>query len=155
MRDNRFDWGTMLLATGIATLATTVVVSVLSKKETGSAASGLNATSHIFWGDEAAEHDETSLKHTASGAVLNASAMAGWALVQELALGSWSRKGSKGRAAVSGLLTAAVAYVVDYFVVPKRFTPGFEKRLSKSSLAMTYTVLALSLAAGPALRSND
>ena len=61
MRDDRFDWGTMLLATGIATLATTVVVSVLSKKETGSAASGLNATSHILWGEEAAQHDETDL----------------------------------------------------------------------------------------------
>ncbi|WP_277813122.1 hypothetical protein [Aromatoleum aromaticum] len=36
-------------------------------------------------------------------------------------------------------------------MVPKRFTPGYEKRLSGQSLALIYGALALGLAAGALL----
>jgi hypothetical protein len=51
------------------------------------------------------------------------------------------------RAVTAGVATSALAYVVDYHVVPDRFTPGFEKRLPDRSLGLIYTVLALGLAA--------
>jgi hypothetical protein len=37
--------------------------------------------------------------------------------------------------------------VTDYYLVPKRLTPGFEKRLSGKSLATVYALLAIGLAA--------
>jgi hypothetical protein len=144
-------WSSILITAGIATAATTAVVAFLGKRETGSAAAPLNATSHIAWGEEAATHDEVDAKHTGTGVVLNASAMLAWAAVQDLVLGSWVRRGSRGRALVAGAATAAAAYVTDYFLVPKRFTPGFEKRLSKPALGVIYTALAASLAAGAAI----
>jgi len=49
-------------------------------------------------------------------------------------------------AAAGGAAVAAGAYVTDYYLVPKRFTPGFEKRLSGQSLALVYGALALGLA---------
>jgi hypothetical protein len=55
------------------------------------------------------------------------------------------------RAVVSGTLAAAAvssaAYVTDYYVVPRRLTPGFELRLPGSALALIYAALALGLSA--------
>ncbi|CAI07401.1 hypothetical protein ebA2309 [Aromatoleum aromaticum EbN1] len=55
------------------------------------------------------------------------------------------------RRSARGAAVAAGAYVTDYYLVPKRFTPGYEKRLSGQSLALIYGALALGLAAGALL----
>ncbi|CAN5638135.1 hypothetical protein BH11ARM2_BH11ARM2_38510 [soil metagenome] len=137
------------LGTGaLAAVGTTATVTALGKRETGSSAAAINATSHIVWGDEAAEQDEVSKKYTLTGAVLNVMAVVGWAAVQEAALGRWVRKGSTARALASGTAISALAYATDYYVVPKRFTPGFEKRISQESLVAMYAVLAICLAVG-------
>ena len=46
-----------------------------------------------------------------------------------------------------GAATSAIAYVVDYHVVPRRLTPGFELRLPGAALAGIYAAMALGLAA--------
>lgn len=130
------------------TLATTALTAWLGKRETGSAAAPFNATSHIVHGDEAALHDEPSAKYTLTGLLLNAAAMAAWSGVQEVAFGRWARKGTPARALASGAATSAIAYVTDYYIVPKRLTPGLEKRFSKQAMLVTYVGLALALAAG-------
>ncbi len=137
-----------LLAATLATVGTTVAALVLGERENGDPAAPLNATSHIVWGDEAASQDGFSTEYTLVGAALNATAMVGWAALQELFVGRWARRGSPARAAVAGAATSAVAYATDYHVVPERLTPGFEKRLSPASLALMYGVLALTLAVG-------
>jgi hypothetical protein len=43
---------------------------------------------------------------------------------------------------------AAIAAAVDYGMVPKRLTPGWEDVLSKRSIAVTYVALAAGLALG-------
>lgn len=81
-------------------------------------------------------------------------AMYAWSAVLEGVFGPWVRRADESggsplaRAAVAGATVSALAYVTDYYVVPKRFTPGIEKRLSPMALATTYGVLAASLAAG-------
>ncbi|RYG36260.1 hypothetical protein EON81_10350 [bacterium] len=137
------------LTTGLLSAATTtVVLTALAKRETGRSAVAMNSVSHIVWGDEAAEQEEVSAQYTLVGAVLNTGATVGWAMVQEILLGEWARRGSPARALASGAATSALAYVTDYHVVPPRLTPGVEKRLSKSARVAMYAVLALSLAAG-------
>lgn len=86
-------------------------------------------------------------KHTLAGAGINAASVTMWAGVHELLFGKWARKGP-AEAIVSGAAVSALAYAVDYHVVPKRLTPGFEKKLSPQGLFTTYAVLALSFAAG-------
>lgn len=140
-------------AANIATAATTAVSSWWGKKENGSVAAPLNATSHIFWGDKAAKHDGLDTRHTLVGAGLNAGAMYAWSGVMELVFGKWVRRAhgatdAIARALLAGTSVSAVAYVTDYYVVPKRLTPGFEKRLSGTALATIYGTLALALAAG-------
>ncbi|MGV3615436.1 MAG: hypothetical protein ACO1SV_08905 [Fimbriimonas sp.] len=137
-----------VVTTLASTATTTALTAWLGKKETGSAAAPFNATSHIVHGEEAVRHNEVSAKYTLTGVILNAAAMLAWSGVQEFAFGRWARKGTVERAVVSGAATSALAYVTDYHVVPKRLTPGFEKRLSNKALFVTYVGLALALAAG-------
>jgi hypothetical protein len=137
-----------LYTAGVATLATTLTSIAVGRRDTGHGAAPLNATSHIVWGDGAAAHDRFDVKHTVVGAALNAGAMLAWAAVQEALLGRWARRGGVARAAAGGVATAALAYVTDYHVVPRRLTPGFEMRLSGDGMAAMYASLALALAAG-------
>jgi hypothetical protein len=67
-----------------------------------------------------------------------------WALCYEI-LGRRKTR-SRVRALRDGALVSAVAYAVDYHVVPRRFTPGFELRLPAKALAAVYASLALGLA---------
>ncbi len=151
----------VMRAANVATIATTVITSVLGKKETGGAAAPMNATSYASWSNGAASKGSVDAKHTAAGAAATAGAMYAWSAVLEGVFGRWVRRaddvgGTVGRAALAGATVSALAYVTDHFVMPK---PGasFEKRLSPAALAVTYGVLAASLAVGAvwASRSAD
>jgi hypothetical protein len=147
-------WIKDTLTTGaVATASTTAAVAVLGNIEGGSATAPINAVSHILWGDSAATKEQFDARHTLAGAGINAVAVTGWAGLHQLFM---PRKGraSVQRAVLAGVVTAAVAYVTDYHVVPNRFTPGFEKRLSSSALFGVYATLALSLAAGSLCRKR-
>src|SRR5688572_21666197 len=112
-------------ATGMAaTVGTTLMTAAVGQAETGNAVAPLNAISHIAWGEEAASHDDLSMKYTASGVGLNAAAMAGWAGIYEMLFGRLVDREDVIGALIGGATVSAAAYVIDYYVVPKRFTPG-------------------------------
>ena len=137
----------VVLSSAATSFATTAAVALLSKRDTGRPAAGINAISHIAWGDEAGKHDDVDVKHTVVGALLNVGAMVSWALVGELL----PRPRTLLGAARNGVLVSGLAYVTDYYIVPRRLNPGFEQRLSKRSLFETYAVLAGSYALSAAL----
>lgn len=140
------DWFTRTLGTaGPASAVTAAAVAMCGRAEDGSALAPLNAVSHILWGDEAAEHEEADVEHTAAGVALNTAAITSWAGVYELAFGRSARRGNIAAAMIGGIAVSGLAYVVDYYVVPKRLTPGFEKRLSAKSMFAAYAALAVSL----------
>lgn len=132
-------------------LGIAAATALAGKRETGSAAAPLNATSHIVWGDKAALQDAPSLKYTLTGFVLNHASAIFWAAVYEKFLGADSARSSPYasllRPLIGGAVVSAGAYLTDYYLVPKRLTPGFEKRLSGKSLATVYALLAIGLAA--------
>jgi len=51
--------------------------------------------------------------------------------------------------------TAAIAYFTDYYVVSKRFQPGFEAYLSPASMFAVYAALAAGIALGAVLTGFD
>lgn len=137
------------LQTGaVAAAATTVATAVCGELEDGNAVAPINAVSHIAWGDEAAAHSEVSGKYTATGLALNAAAVTSWAGVFELCFGQAVDRKEIGKALIGGAAISALAFVTDYYLVPRRVTPGFEKRLNNHSLLGIYSTLALSLAFG-------
>ena len=161
MEKTRSILGSALESGTVAGLAAAAVASVAGKCETGSYAAPLNATSHIVWGEEAAQKDRPSLKYTLTGFLLNHGSGIFWASFYERLFGRHSGRLSRSRLPSSvsedpmplikpilgGTAVAAAAYVIDYHLIPKRFTPGFEKRLSGKSLAAIFGALAIGMAA--------
>jgi hypothetical protein len=129
----------------VATAATTAAVALCGELEDGRAIAPINAVSHILWGDEAARDSRVSTKYTVTGLVLNGAAVTSWAIVRELLFCRRQHRTTLANALAEGAAVSGLAYVTDYYLVPKRFTPGFEKRLSNKSLAGIYSVLAVSL----------
>jgi hypothetical protein len=128
----------VLISGALAGTAAAIAVSLAGRREVGAYAAPLNATSHIVWGDAAARRNELSAKYTGTGTLLHYGAALFWAALYELL---------PGRAPVRAAITAATAYVVDYHVVPRRLTPGFELRVSAGALAAVYGALALGFCA--------
>jgi hypothetical protein len=154
------DWTTSLqrgLVGGAASsIVSTAALALLGRTEAGSAFAPTNAVSHWVWGDEAAEHDGFSLKYTITGYAIHHLSSTFWAvLFEKLAGEKLDRKDLRVTLATSAA-TSALSCFVDYKLTPARLTPGFEKRLSKKSLAGVYAAFAVGMALGAiALRRND
>jgi hypothetical protein len=138
-----------LLAGAAAAASTTATLAWIGARRDRTPYAPFNAVSHIAWGGEAAWHTEPSIKYTLTGALLNAAAVMSWAGIFEGLLRA--RRPSVASTVTAGVATTALAYVVDYHVVPRRLTPGFELRLPTRSLLPIYGSLAGGLIAGALL----
>lgn len=130
------------------------VTAICGEIEGSNGIAPINAVSHIVWGERAARQNAASWQYTVVGSVLNAAAVTSWAAVHELVCENFGRKRNASTSILAGASVAALAWFTDYYVVPKRLTPGFEKRLSDRSLLAIYSTLALSLAAGRMAQSD-
>ncbi len=130
------------LADGAALSATTVLAMMAaSQSECGSPWAAINPTCHILDGDGENYPDTYSGKDSLRGLALCSSAMFAWAGIHNFLFGR-----VRGPLAVAaGGATAALAYIVDYHVVPPRYTPGLEQKISAKSIAWIYVVLGLTL----------
>lgn len=138
-----------VIGTGVAAaLGTSAAVAACGQWERGDPIGPLNAVSHIAWGEEAFGTNEVDIKHTLAGLGLNAAAVMSWAVIHELLVGEQADRGNVVSCLIGGFAVSALAYVTDYYIVPRRFTPGFEEKLSGGSLCLIYNALALSLALG-------
>jgi hypothetical protein len=138
-------WGETLqdaLVTGsIVCVATVAAAAFRGMTDSGSAVAPINATSHVVYGAEAGDVVVPDLKHTLPGLAINAGASVFWATLYERLFG----RAVVGRSLLGGGVVAALAYFVDYHLMPKRLTPGWEERVSVRSLAMIFGAMALSL----------
>lgn len=75
--------GRTLVSGAAAGIATTVTALMAGKREAGSYAAPLNATSHPAWGEAAARQDKASLKFTGMGLLFNSAAAMFWAGLYE------------------------------------------------------------------------
>lgn len=145
MNTGRHELTDALISGTIAGVATALTATALGEKERSSPAQPLNATSHILFGDEAARQKRPSLKYTGTGFLLNHAATIMWAAVYEELFGQAADSRQVGKALAGGAAVAGLAYLTDYFLIPERFTPGYEKPLSGGALATIFGALALSL----------
>jgi hypothetical protein len=126
----------------VASLMCTAVVSALGRRGTGTAFSATNATSHWIWGTPARFARRGSLRHTVVGYAIHHASSVWWALLFERV--TRESRGSGAIAARAGAV-ATLAYVVDYHVVPKRLTPGFESHLRARDMLAGYAAFAAGL----------
>jgi len=142
------NWTNFLIGTlivgAVATVASTVAVVAATAKERKTPYAGVQAVSHIAYGEKAIGQDNYRPQYFWTGFGLNTGAMLGWAAVFEggRRLLGWNEPSSIGLLAVG---VTVLAYVVDFHVVPKRLTPGFERVVSQPTLLAIYGILATSI----------
>jgi hypothetical protein len=125
------------------------------RRQAGSAAAPVNAVSHWYWGDEAFEHRELDISHTAIGYLTHHGAAVFWASLYAALAHHQPQTRTIPGVLKGALATSAIACFVDYQLTPKRLVPGYEQHLSRSALAVVYAAFAAGLAAGAfACRGN-
>ena len=130
-----------------------LAVAAVGQLENGDAVVPLNAVSHIAWGDESFEQSEISLKYTGAGLALNQVSVASWALLHEWIFGKARDQGKWQISLAGGFLVSPLAYLVDFKLVPDRYKPGFERKLSSGGLLAIYLLLSLALGWGKTKKS--
>jgi hypothetical protein len=131
----------------IAAAITTATLAGLAKARRKGVLQPTNSTSHWLHGDGAGQVSKADLAHTGVGYATHHASAVFWALPFEAWLAArpaGSAAGIFGRAAA----VAGIAALVDYALVPKRLTPGWEEVLPPRDIAAVYGALALGLAIG-------
>ncbi|MEJ1158717.1 hypothetical protein [Prosthecomicrobium sp. N25] len=151
---NLVDLGLRTAVTGtLASLTSAAAAAQLARSEGAGALQPTNSTSHWLNGDGAGRIREADLAHTGVGAATHFGSGMFWAAIFEAWRGARPPR-SVGTDLRDAALMALVAAVVDYGVVPRRVTPGWETVLPPRSIGLVYGALAIGLAAG-ALMSRD
>jgi hypothetical protein len=142
----RAAWHDGNQAGALASLLSAAVLAEASRRETGSPFACLNATSHWIWGGEAAGHQSFSLRYTVNGYLIHHAASCFWGVLYERGVGEQMDHLPASAKVAAGLAAAGFACLVDYRVVPRRLSPGFELRLSRRSIAAGYLAFGLGIA---------
>jgi len=129
----------------ILTLTTTAAILAATLNERKGAWGAINNVCHMFDGDDVEYSDEFSPRESSIGLAVNATAMGTWAVMYHVLFG----KITIPKSFLTAALFTAGAYTVDYYIVPDRYTPGIEHKISKRAIFAIYLVLALTLALAP------
>lgn len=134
----------------VATVFVTAALAALARSEGKGALQPVNATSHWLDGPAAGALRGADLRHTATGFATNHAASVFWALPFHLMLAGGGRR-SAGAIAARAALVSGVAAAVDYGLMPRRLTPGWEHALGRRGVATGFAALAAGLFAGAML----
>ena len=146
MENTRNILSAAILSGSIASLVSAGALALLAKAEGRGAAQPSNATSHWLHGESAGSVELADLPHTALGYASHHVSSVLWAFLFE-GLRSDTATGLASIARDASV-TAAVAGVTDYVLMPRRLTPGWEAVLPARSVAAGFGALALGLTLG-------
>lgn len=138
-----------LVSGSLAAVVSTAMVSFWSRRVCGSIPAGTDASSQWVWGRGARRVRDWSWRHTALGYAIHHASALFWAVGYE----AWQQR-RPARPLRRAAAIAALAYVVDYHVVPARLSPGFERRVSTPGMACIYAGFAVGLALTTLLRAR-
>lgn len=149
------DSGRQALISGtLASVLSTSVLAWLGKRRLGKPLAPTNATSHWLWGDtESFNALNPSVRHTAVGYATHHASALMWAFFYHRLLASERERAPLTILRDAALLTATAA-CVDYALMPKRLTPGFEAHLSRGNMIGVFAAIAAGLALGAMLTSR-
>jgi hypothetical protein len=136
-----------LISGAVASVASTIALSLLGKAELGRSAAPVNGPSQWIWGRHAPYQNRFSLRYTIVGYAIHHAASVFWAFWYEKLRQRFALTKNDPAVLAPAVATAVAAYAVDFHFTPKRMTPGFENRLSKRALLIVYGSFAVGLAA--------
>jgi hypothetical protein len=136
-----------VLTSAVASVVSTVALATLAQAEGKSAVRPANSTSHWLHGQRASRQEALDLEHTGVGLVTHHASALFWALPFEAWQALYPHR-SSAEVVRDAIVMSAIAATVDYGLVPKRLTPGWEFVLSRKSMVGAFASLAAGLAAG-------
>jgi hypothetical protein len=134
-----------LISGSVASIFSAFSLSLLGHRDLNRSAAPINGPSQWIWGRHAPYENRFSFRYTVVGYCIHHAASIFWAIGYERFIKNRTTTNKIYSAVAPAIYTAATAYIVDFFLVPKRLTPGFENRLSKRSLVWVYGTFALGL----------
>ena len=140
----------ILWAGGLGSFASALAAATGARARGRAAVAPLNATSHWLHGRRAGRVRRVDARHTGVGVATHVASALFWAAPFVL----WLRRRHEPSAVETvgaGLATAAVAAAVDYLIMPRRLTPGWEFALDRNGVGGAFAGLALGLAGGALL----
>ena len=147
--------GTLLISGSVASIVSAISLSLLGKSELNRFAAPLNGPSQWIWGRHAPYVNRLSFRYTFVGYFIHHAASIFWAIGYEDLRRRLPPPETTSAVLAPAVVTAGAAYIVDFYLIPKRLTPGFENRISKRSLLLVYGAFALGLAAPALLARNQ
>ena len=140
-----------LLSGSAGSLVSTLALAACGQRELDDPYAPLNGPSQWVFGRSAAHKRGFSARHTVTGYLIHHAMSILWAVFFERFRGPPE---ARSNALPQAVATSAIACFVDYQLAPKRFTPGFERRLSRKSLAVVYSAFAIGLVLGAVLQDR-
>jgi hypothetical protein len=137
----------VVICGSLSGLSSAAALALAGRSETRSASRPINATSHWLHGDDAAAVGDVDARHTGVGLVTHQASAFFWAVPFSAWLASRPPRSPVQMVRDSAVM-AAVAAAVDYGLVPRRLTPGWELVLSKRGVASGFLGLAFGFAVG-------
>lgn len=107
----------------------------------------VNATSHWLWGSEAGTRRRPDFAHTVTGLATNQSAAMFWGAIFGAWLSSQPPR-TMAQMARDAAIMGAIATTLDYGILPRRLSPGWELAGGTRLAALGMTATVLGLAAG-------
>jgi hypothetical protein len=145
-----------LVAGSLGSLLSTALLAAAGRRQAGSLVAPTNAVSHWLWGDASLREDGPSWRYTGLGYLTHHLAAVFWATLHAGLMGRRPGAGTLPAALLGGIATSATAAAIDYTLVPKRLTPGFEHRVSTGAMVAAFAALAVGMAIGSLLmRERD
>lgn len=132
----------------VASVLSTLVTIAESVRAAGHPGAATNGASQWIWGTRAQRRRKASWRYTAVGYLIHHASSLLWASAYESA---FARRVIRRRG-MRAVAVAALAATVDYLVVPRRFTPGFEGQMTRPAIVATYVAFAAGLVLGSSLR---
>jgi hypothetical protein len=129
-----------------AALASVAATAALGKAEGQSPLRPINASSHWIWGEASGQRTRADLSHTAVGAATNIGAGLLWGAVFGALV--HRRRSSNVDTVRDGMAVGALAAALDYGILPRRLTPGWELALSGRSVVLAMAAMTMGLVAG-------
>jgi len=157
MQRDATSWSTALreaMRSGtIASIASTLVLVAYGHRERDDPAQPVNGPSQWVWGRSAPHAAGFSTRHTVVGYAIHHAMSILWAVLFERHRPRGPYAYAPAPVAGAAIVTAALAATVDFRVVPKRLSPGFETRLSRAALVAVYAGFAVGLAGAALARA--
>lgn len=130
----------------VAALLSSLVIVACGRLERRRGLATHNGPAQWVHGTEAGHRRDVTLSHTLLGFLIHHASSCWWAFVQQRVFPRRPLGTPFSVHAAEAGAVALAANIVDYKLMPERLQPGFEKHISRKSLAAAYVAFGLGLA---------